>query len=139
MTTDRPTTPSSIDPGPLDRAFADFICRLAGCRSPGLWLGAAFASAAAGTGSVCAELGRLASETAGAVAEVAGFGSFLLDADQWGRELTQYPVVTSPGGLAPLVLDAGNRLYLHRYWAYERRLGDRLLAMASGSRDDVDD
>ncbi|MBT0665693.1 exodeoxyribonuclease V subunit alpha [Geobacter pelophilus] len=139
MTTDR----SLIELAALDRVFADFICRLAGRRHPGLWLGAAFASSAAGNGSICAELGSLAGEVATAAATAAGFGedqaSCLLDAAQWGRELAQYDVVTAPGGFAPLVLDAGNRLYLHRYWGYEQALADRLLAMATESRDGIDD
>jgi exodeoxyribonuclease V alpha subunit len=143
MTTDRSIAKPTFELAALDKAFADFICRLARRRDPGLWLGAAFASAAAGSGSVCAELGSLAGEIADTAATAAGLGgdraSCLLDGAQWGRELAQYDVVTSPGGFAPLVLDAGNRLYLHRYWGYEQGLGDRLLAMASTCRDDVDD
>jgi exodeoxyribonuclease V alpha subunit len=49
-----------------------------------------------------------------------------------GERLRQSGIVGTPerpGGL-PLILDAGERLYLHRYFADERRLAGRLIAAA---------
>ncbi len=39
------------------------------------------------------------------------------------------PAVGSPNQIRPLVLD-GNRLYIHKYWSYERRLAERFLRLA---------
>jgi len=38
----------------------------------------------------------------------------------WRELLLDSGVVGQPGEWQPLILDAANRLYLHRYWAYER-------------------
>ncbi len=56
------------------------------------------------------------------------------DADAWIKSLMEAPVT----GLAaaqkmartPLVLDGAGRLYIHRYWDYERRLADAIRAKA---------
>jgi exodeoxyribonuclease V alpha subunit len=40
------------------------------------------------------------------------------------------PVVGSPGEFKPLILDPAGRLYLHRYWRYERDLAENLTARA---------
>ena len=47
-------------------------------------------------------------------------------------------VVGAPGEFRPLVLDEAGRLYLYRYWDYEKRLADDLLARAHDA-DDVDE
>ncbi|GAM07772.1 recBCD enzyme subunit RecD [Geobacter sp. OR-1] len=142
MTTDRTATGSTLELGVLDRVFAGFICRLANGGSRSLWLAAAFASAAAANGSVCAELDDLAAGEAVAVARAEGFGepqdAPWLDPEQWVRELERYDVVTPPGGFAPLVLDACRRLYLHRYWSYESGLGEALLRLAADRCKDLD-
>src|SRR3954465_6027904 len=38
------------------------------------------------------------------------------------KELRVSPVTGAPGEWRPLILDAANRLYLQRYWQYERDL-----------------
>ncbi len=45
------------------------------------------------------------------------------------RRLRASPVVSGGEAALPLVLDDDARLYLHRYWEYERRLGERLAAL----------
>jgi exodeoxyribonuclease V alpha subunit len=50
-------------------------------------------------------------------------------AEEWMRQIARSPVSGAPGDYAPLVLDQpGRRLYLYRYWRYERQL-------AAGFRD----
>jgi exodeoxyribonuclease V alpha subunit len=46
------------------------------------------------------------------------------------RALRDSPVVARPGELRPLVLDDAGRLYLYRYWEYEKRLAEDLLTRA---------
>ena len=41
-------------------------------------------------------------------------------------------------GARPMILDAGNRLYLHRYYDYERRLAQRLMHAAGAGGEMVD-
>jgi exodeoxyribonuclease V alpha subunit len=49
------------------------------------------------------------------------------------------PVVGRPGDFRPLVLDDDGRLYLYRYWQYERQLVDDLRHRAAGDVPDVDE
>lgn len=46
------------------------------------------------------------------------------------KALFQSPAVGKPGQLRPLVFD-GSRLYIHRYWSYERRVARAFLSLAS--------
>lgn len=48
------------------------------------------------------------------------------DPGTWANKLRASPVVGRPGEYRPLVLDAKNRLYLYRYWDYERKLADSI-------------
>jgi exodeoxyribonuclease V alpha subunit len=53
-----------------------------------------------------------------------------LGLEAWRAELEQSGIIGAPGDWQPLILDKHNRLYLHRYWAYQQRLGDALLQRA---------
>ena len=57
------------------------------------------------------------------------------NADTWRQTLLASRVVGTPDapGAMPLVLDTAGRLYLHRYFDYERRLAQRLLRAAESS------
>jgi exodeoxyribonuclease V alpha subunit len=50
--------------------------------------------------------------------------------DTWCRLLADSGVVGAPGDATPLILDSACRLYLARYWEYERSLAHDLLARA---------
>ena len=63
-----------------------------------------------------------------------------LDAAGWRATLLASGIVGTPEapGALPLILDADDRLYLHRYFDYERRLARRLTqARHAGARDAV--
>jgi exodeoxyribonuclease V alpha subunit len=47
-------------------------------------------------------------------------------------------IAGTPGEFKPLILDAQGRLYLHRYWDYERRLATDLRTRAAAAVTDVD-
>ena len=66
---------------------------------------------------------------------LADYGGSAFDLD---RTPSPSPVVGRPGDFRPLILDERGRLYLYRYWDYERRLAENLLARATDA-DDVDE
>jgi exodeoxyribonuclease V alpha subunit len=116
----------------FDRELALALAEIAAERSDAVLLAAAFASAAVQAGHTCVDLGRLAERTfRGAEGEPLE-EIRLPSRDVWQRELAASPlvsVVTAPSDEArPLVLDARGRLYLKRYFDYEAKLADALLA-----------
>ncbi len=61
------------------------------------------------------------------------------DLEQWANRLRAAPVVGAPGEFKPLILDARYRLYLQRYWTYERELADALIARAQRPKRSIDE
>lgn len=118
----------------IDRHFAEFICRESGNPTPALRLSASLASAAVGNGNICLDLAAIAGK------------SLNLDGEQWSvplleelrNSLAGQPVVGRPGEFRPLVLDGNDRLYLYRYWNYERDLAAFILGHASGADRELD-
>lgn len=121
----------------MDLQFARLMTELAGEGNRKLFLAAALVSRAAGQGHVCLDLGQAA-------------GQILVD-EETGEEIEDYPelgqwlellhnssIVGSPDQFRPLVLDARGRLYLHRYWEYEKSLTADLRARAAGRFTDPD-
>ncbi|MDZ7829480.1 MAG: exodeoxyribonuclease V subunit alpha [Halofilum sp. (in: g-proteobacteria)] len=102
---------------PVDIALADWGLRHGG----GLVgaLGLSLASFAVGRGHTCLRLGEDATRPHD--------GPPLMAADEFNGDIADNALVMRPADdhAAPLVLD-GERLYLHRYWDYERRLAGRL-------------
>lgn len=101
----------------IDIAFADFLCRLAGKGAETLRPLARELSRGTGEGHICLHL-----DDAVPTENVLPAAALLLESGVVGR----------PGEFSPLILDEENRLYLYRYWAYERKLADGLLSLASG-------
>jgi exodeoxyribonuclease V alpha subunit len=121
----------------LDRHFAGFIAGFGTRTGPAVALAAALLSRAAGAGNVCLDLGRVAGRT---LDGASGGREALLcpPLADWLAELRGSPAVGRPGERRPLILDGGNRLYLHRYWAYEDALARDILARARAAPGDVD-
>ncbi len=86
------------------------------------------AAAAASRAALAASLATSAGHVCVPLAQFAGEG----EAGALRGQLLASGVVGEPPqpGLRPLVLDAGGRLYLHRYYDYEQRLARRLLQLA---------
>jgi exodeoxyribonuclease V alpha subunit len=80
-------------------------------------------SLAVSNGHVCIGLDELAGASNGAED-----AARRLDTTQWRATLLASGIVGTPDapGALPLILDADGRLYLHRYFDYERRLAMRL-------------
>lgn len=106
----------------IDLAFADFLCRLAGRGAERLRPLAQELSRGTGEGHICLHLDdAVPSEDLAACVS----------------SLRETGVVGCPGEFTPLILDSENRLYLYRYWAYERNLAETLLALASGRANEL--
>ncbi len=119
----------------LDRHFAAFIEAQAGGERPLLGLAAALVSRWRSSGHICLNL----EEVAGTVfpdPPIDEVRSVLVPPlKTCVRELKKSPVVGSPGEFKPLILDARNRLYLHRYWEYEQSLASEILKRAAAEPD----
>lgn len=113
----------------IDAHFAETLGRLTDTTHPFALLGAAIASHAVGQGHVCADLGAIVQELPfGANGEeVPGFLWPLLD--EWIEALRDAPFVSDIPASMPLILE-GQRLYMARYFAYERMLARTLLSRA---------
>lgn len=125
---------------PIDRHFAACMVRLCGDRDPAVALGAAMASRAVQRGNVCAELAGLAGGPALTASGEIVEGFCFPDLGAWRAALIASRLVDhepSQPPRRPLVLDAGDRLYLARYWLYQQGLAAGLLARAGELADDL--
>ena len=111
----------------LDLHLADGLTRrqtLADGEAELLALAAALLSYQLGQGEVCLDLRQLPAQPFGYEGECP------LDCGRLTPvQLQGLPCVGTPGDLQPLILD-GERLYLHKYWRYERQVRDALLRRA---------
>src|SRR5512143_1638902 len=109
-----------------DLHFAGLLSRFGGAENHALGLAAALVSRATVNGDVCLDLNtamdRLTAES--------GLALPCPPVDRWVEALRASPAVGRPGERRPLVLDDGNRLYLHRYWEYENRLAAAIMNRA---------
>jgi exodeoxyribonuclease V alpha subunit len=124
---------------PLDEHFGRAVARLAGDARPEIELAAAAVSRDVSNGHVCLDLRRLAGRPVLADesgAPVAGLS--WPEAGAWLAALRDSPLVGGADDVAPLVLDAAGRLYLRRYWEYERRLAEALRARAAALDESFD-
>jgi exodeoxyribonuclease V alpha subunit len=120
----------------LDVHLAELMARLAGDDGPALLYAAALASHRTGEGHVCADLAAVAGgPLVAGVPDAPGTPPLAA----WTAALRRTAVVGGPEDDAPLVLDLAGRLYLRRYWAYERELARDLIARGAAPAVDVDD
>ena len=108
---------------PLDRHFAQAICRIAGTDDPLVLLAAAVASRAPANGHICVELERLGGAPI-RDGEGQPIDATWPDAAPWIAAVQASPLVDGP-----LVLEDGD-LYLERYHAYQSALIAHLQARA---------
>lgn len=125
----------------LDRAFVSFLEERAPGSDPLLLLAAALASHQLGHGHVCLDLQQTLAEPDFALSLPpegdALIGPLLLpsqllaglDLQAWRQRIAASPLVASgdtPGQQARPLVISGERLYLRRYWSYERRIDHNL-------------
>ncbi len=106
----------------IDLHLAGLIRRLSGSASA--QMAAALAARAIGERNICADLKDFAGR------EFEGIG-VAPDIRTWEKELMASGVVSQGNDIAPLVIDNAGRLYLMRYFLYERRLAEKILSLAS--------
>jgi len=127
----------------IDRQFARFMVRLSEetllSEPKALQVAAALASNAVGKGNICTLLAQWAGRSIAWIEDEVEEEYLCPDVEAWEEQLTQAPVVGKPGEFKPLILDAKHRLYLHRYWSYERELADTILEKARTVMDGLDD
>ncbi len=105
----------------LDVHFARLMATMSCSPDDRLFLAAALLSRSARSGDVCLDLGALASRGLAATdGDVPSLDWPTLAA--WIPALRSSAVVGEPGQKRPLILDDRNRLYLYRYWDYERQV-----------------
>ncbi|MEW8049063.1 MAG: exodeoxyribonuclease V subunit alpha [Candidatus Thiodiazotropha sp.] len=111
----------------LDLHLAEYLMAEANAPSQSLALAIALTSRATSDGHVCLDLNEFAGRELFEQTELTVHSPGLA---KWRAELRQSGIIGDPGDWQPLILDSRNRLYLHRYWAYERCLGNALLQRA---------
>lgn len=121
----------ALEPHSFDRYFSGLLKRLAPETPPQVLLAAAAARKAVGDGHACIDLAALCAPRQ---IQADWLGEFDLPADlgQWQGLLARSPLVGGADDFTPLVL-VDSRLYLRRYWRYERELAAMLLARGAGA------
>lgn len=124
----------------LDRRFARFIAELSRNDDPALIIGAQLVSALTRRGDICVDIAAVAGARLAEVLPVedaAEDEDILPEQGEWLSALQGSDVVGIPGEYKPLILDAG-RLYLYRYWEYERNLAENILIRLRTGPEDLD-
>ena len=118
-----------ISETPLDRQFAACMRRF----DPGMDIAVEWAARLAchalGEGHVCLDLRIWAGSEVGP-------GLRLPSVLAWKQALFTSAVVGQPGDFKPMIVE-GDRLYLARYWRYEKNLAGNLLARAGVICDEI--
>lgn len=114
----------------LDAEMALTLADLTGESAESTLLAVALASRATREGHVCADLSALAG-TVAAGPDGSELGIRYPALEDWLETLTASQLVGSDAESTPLVLDARGRLYLRRHFRDERRLAERLSALAA--------
>lgn len=112
---------------PMDRHFAGLMQKFSGGDCPELVLAAALVSRRLAEGHSCLSLDEFVGKTfPESSAEINSPFKFP-PRDKWEKLLRAAQVVGQPQEEKPLILDDAGRLYLHRYWRYERLVADEIL------------
>jgi len=98
-----------------------------------VFIASCLVSKATGEGHVCLDLSQIANKDIYIFVNTSGRYETIKcpDLKKWCDVLYKSKVVGKPGDYKPLILDEKYRLYLYRYWNYERILIERLTKIAS--------
>jgi len=121
---------------PLGKQFAAYLGRLDEEPDEAVAWAAQLAYQAVAEGHVSIRLDDYAG--ADVIVEDGGGAVTLPGLADWLSALRKSRLIGAPGSFAPLVLDANRRLYLTRYWHYEKTLADNLTALAESPCPDID-
>ena len=120
----------------LDLHFALFLLSQTREAEEAAALGFALVSRATSEGHVCLDLRGLAG---GELFPASVAAMQAPELEIWREALLKSGVVGRPGEWQPLILDPADRLYLHRYWEYEQRLGRAVLARGEAWVERIDE
>ncbi|HPD61538.1 MAG TPA: exodeoxyribonuclease V subunit alpha [Thermodesulfobacteriota bacterium] len=120
----------------LDFYFASLMTRLSGVATPELFLAAALVSKFTLAGHTCLDLSSLAGQPL--LKQNGNPRCICPELLSWRKILEQSTVVGKPGDFTPLILDNKSRLYLFRYWEYEKKLAEGIRSRVNQNVDDVD-
>ena len=115
----------------LDLHFADLVGTLSDRRCIELDLAALLVSRQCASGHICLPLHEVAGKPLPAVYRGLERAP---DAGDWIDKLQGTDVVGAPGEFKPLILDEKGRLYLRRYWEYEKKLADIIKSRMNAAR-----
>ena len=131
----------------IDLHFAEYIYDMSGQESPLIFAAAAIASAAVRMGHICCNLKVFEHSTFSDFFRMISSSEEELETEQeipFPSEADFRRVFRKPYGIAltpgmeetsaeniPLVIDAAGRLYLNRYFMYEKELAERILALVN--------
>jgi exodeoxyribonuclease V alpha subunit len=115
----------------LDLHFADLVGRLSDRRCIELDLAALLVSRQCTAGHICLPLHDVGGQPLPAVYRGLERAP---EADDWIHKLQGTDAVGAPGEFKPLILDEQGRLYLRRYWEYEKRLADVIKSRLNAAR-----
>ena len=121
------------DLAPFDIYFSRFIAGLDDQIVPAVQLAATMLSRVIRSGDTCLDLELAAGRSIGADTGYVRTPSL----ETWIPLLRKSRAVGQPGQIHPLILDSSHRLYLYRYWQYERRLVDNISGRISQSFSDI--
>jgi exodeoxyribonuclease V alpha subunit len=121
----------------IDIHFSRFITDLGKHDDPDMCLAAALASNATGNGDVYFDLTSVIENPFLRELEAEGVVQWP-KLSGWLQKIRQSPLVGKPGDYRPLILDRKNRLYLYRYWDYEKKLSQSILHRSGEDIRDLD-
>jgi len=123
--------PASHD---LGRALAELLERITGVSDEAVALAARIVARETALGQVCVDLGEFAGRP---VDPADPHAPWTPERGPWIDRLERHPAVGRPGDERPLVLDGAGRLYLHRYWEYERAVAEDVRRRAAAGRIEI--
>jgi len=121
----------------IDRHFARFMTGLSKQNDPVIGLSAALVSRNNREGDVCVDLTGFAGLPLGSEME-AGQTLICPELSSWRKHLRESDLVGKPGEFYPLIRDDADRLYLFRYWEYEKKLIDLIQSRTSHDGGGID-
>ena len=117
---------------PIDLHLAGLMKKVSHPGSEELYLAAALASRHRLDGNICLDL----SSMSGKQLKEDTDSSACPELDEWLNILRREEVVGKPGEYRPFILD-GSRLYLYRYWDYEKKLVGSLKERAARAPEEI--
>ncbi len=122
----------------IDVHFAKFISGFGPDKDADIFLAAVLVSRATAGGDICLDLTTVAGKPM-LDDHNGSFPTVCPQLDVWLEKLKSSPAVGRPGDKRPLILDAYHRLYLYRYWDYERFISNSIERRIRKPINDLDD